>query len=139
MKQYFDLKYNFREAFEPKTGFMIRSGIYKDGKETAVDPFMRSFPSLIDCGIMGSCIHGSGGLCALAGTECYQSGGKKQLPNMSLEDYKNIINQSKGKVWEIALGGRGDPNKHENFKEILEYTRENGIIPNYTTSGLMQV
>jgi radical SAM protein with 4Fe4S-binding SPASM domain len=137
MKQYFDLKYNFREAFKPETGFMIRSGIYENGKETNTDPFMRSFPSLIDCGIMGSCVHGKSGLCKLAGTGCYQSGGKKEFPNMSLENYKNIIDQSKGKVWEIALGGRGDPNKHENFKEILEYTRENGIVPNYTTSGLM--
>lgn len=35
-----------------------------------------------------------------------------------------------------ALGGRGDPNKHEQFGDILRMTREYGIIPNYTTSGL---
>jgi radical SAM protein with 4Fe4S-binding SPASM domain len=39
-------------------------------------------------------------------------------------------------VLQIALGGRGNPNKHENFKEILQYCQDNGIVPNYTTSGL---
>lgn len=36
----------------------------------------------------------------------------------------------------FALGGRGDPNKHENFEEILKITRENNIIPNLTTTGI---
>ena len=33
------------------------------------------------------------------------------------------------------MGGKGDPNLHENFKEILEYCRLNNVVPNYTTSG----
>ena len=35
----------------------------------------------------------------------------------------------------MPFGGAGDPNLHENFKEIVEYCRQNDIIPNYTTSG----
>ena len=35
-----------------------------------------------------------------------------------------------------ALGGAGDVDMHENFEEILKYSRENGIVPNFTTSGL---
>jgi radical SAM protein with 4Fe4S-binding SPASM domain len=125
---YVDFKYNFITIFNKSTGKSIRSGIYKDGIETKEDPFMGEFPSLLDIGIMGTCHHKD--LCTVG---CYQ--GKEQQPNMSLEMYKSIINQSKGHVLEVALGGRGDPNKHPNFKEILIYTRENGIIPNYTTSG----
>lgn len=56
---------------------------------------------------------------------------------MSLDDYRRIIDESKGKVMQVALGGRGDPNLHADFGAILAYTRENGIIPNYTTSGML--
>lgn len=31
---------------------------------------------------------------------------------------------------------RGDVDTHENFEEILKATREHGIIPNFTTSGI---
>jgi MoaA/NifB/PqqE/SkfB family radical SAM enzyme len=90
------------------------------------DPFYLQMPSLLDVGIMGSCINN----CKI----CYQ--GSKQESNMKIEDYKCIVDQCKNYTNQIALGGRGDPNKHENFKEILQYTRENYIVPNYTTSGI---
>jgi radical SAM protein with 4Fe4S-binding SPASM domain len=85
---------------------------------------------------MGHCIHGAKGLCKQSGVQCYQSGFTKNQPNMTLEDFKSIVDESKGKVFQIALGGRGDVNKHENFEEILAYCRENNIVPNFTTSGL---
>jgi len=31
--------------------------------------------------------------------------------------------------------GGGNPNQHPEFVQILEYTRRNGIVPNYTTNG----
>jgi hypothetical protein len=55
---------------------------------------------------------------------------------MPLEDYKNIITDTKDYIFQVALGGRGDPDMHENFEEILRYTRENNVVPNFTTSGL---
>ncbi len=96
---------------------------------------MASFPHLIDIGIMGHCQHGQSGLCVKAGVECYQSGLTKSQDNMNLDDYKDIISQCEGKVFQVALGGRGDPDLHENFREILEFTRSKGIVPNLTTSG----
>lgn len=54
---------------------------------------------------------------------------------MSLDDYYSIIAQCRGRTFQIALGGAGDPNKHEFFADILRVTRENKIVPNYTTSG----
>ena len=54
---------------------------------------------------------------------------------MTFESYKSIIDQSKNYTYQVALGGKGDPNKHEQFEEILKYTVEQGIIPNLTTSG----
>jgi len=137
IRLYKDETYSFKEIFEDKTGFYIRSAILdKDGKETDVEAFQRSFPNLIDVGIMGHCLHGESGLCIASGVECYQDGLNTKVKNMAFDDYKSIVDQSKGKVFQIALGGRGDFNKHESFKEIVEYTRQEGIIPNGTTSGL---
>ena len=114
----------------------IRTGILdKNGKDTGIDPFMASFPHLIDVGIMGHCVHGKTGLCAKAGVQCYQSGLFKSESNMSLENFKRIAKESSGLVNQFALGGRGDPDQHENFKEILEISRKFDIVPNFTTSG----
>lgn len=126
-----DRKHHFIATFDTDTGYYERSGVIKGGHETTEDPFMASYPELIDVGIMGSCAHAS--QCTVG---CYQGGLQNQKSNMALADYKSIIDQSKGKVFQIALGGHGDPNKHENFEEILQYTREANIVPNYTTSGL---
>jgi radical SAM protein with 4Fe4S-binding SPASM domain len=139
---YYDKQYKFREIFNPETGFYLRTGILKQDPQskkyidTGIDPFMRSMPSLIDIGIMGECIHGRRRLCILSGVECYQNGLNIKQNNMSLPDFKRIIDEIRGSTFQCALGGRGDPNKHEHFEEILCYSRENSIVPNYTTSGL---
>ena len=41
----------------------------------------------------------------------------------------------RGKTYQVALGGRGDPPDLENFGEILAYCRNKNIVPNFTTSG----
>jgi radical SAM protein with 4Fe4S-binding SPASM domain len=126
-----DKQNKFIATFNTEDGQYIRTGVIKNGIDTGVDPFMASFPELIDIGIMGSCAHAK--QCTVG---CYQGGINNQKPNMTLNNYKSIIDQCKGKVFQVALGGHGDPNKHENFEEIFKYTRENNIVPNYTTSGL---
>lgn len=126
----------FVSYFNSENGDYFRSGILDDaGNDTGFDPFMASFPHLLDIGIMGHCVHGLEGKCRLSGTQCYQMGGSINKPNMSLDAYKAIIEQCKGKVYQVALGGRGDPNQHESFEEILKVTRASGIVPNLTTSG----
>lgn len=130
IKLYEDPEYNFREFFDMKTGLWV-TGDCKNGSPV----FRRSFPSLLDIGIMGHCPNGKAGICAKAGIQCYQNAPNSTRENMKLEDFKNIIDQCKDKVFQVALGGAGDPNLHENFKEIVEYCRKNDIVPNYTTSG----
>lgn len=107
--------------FSSQTGLEATRGINGHG-----DPFSLVLPSLLDIGIMGTCKHKC--------TFCYQ--GHENKPNMKLKDFKKIIDQVKHHVNQVALGGRGDPNKHENFDEIISYCRSNGVIPNYTTSGM---
>ena len=131
-----DKKYNFYSIFNTKTGAYLRTGILdENGKDTGVDPFMGSYPNLIDIGVMGHCIHGKTGLCAKAGIGCYQSGLTIEKPNMSLEDFEWIIKQSYHKCNQVALGGRGDPDQHEHFEELLKTCRLYDIVPNFTTSG----
>lgn len=132
MRTYIDKQNRFVEKFDPNTGFYIRSGVLDDnGKDTGVDSFMRDFPALIDVGIMERCV-----CSAKCNVDCYQKACDRTGENMSLEDYKSILEQCKGKVYQYALGGAGDPDTHENFEEILRLTREYGIVPNFTTSGI---
>lgn len=131
-----DKKYKFVSAFDTKTGAYMRTGILdENGNDTGIDPFMASYPHLIDVGIMGHCIHGKMGLCAKAGIGCYQSGMLVEKANMALEDFETIAKQSKHRCNQFALGGRGDPDQHEHFEEILKICAENNIVPNFTTSG----
>ena len=95
------------------------------GRQEHPDPFTTELPLLLDIGVMGTCNN----RCNF----CYQ--GDIQEPDMTLENFKLIIDQVKHHVNQVALGGRGDPNKHEQFEEIVTYARENNVVPNYTTSG----
>lgn len=127
---------NFISCFDPQTGFYFRTGILdKDGNDTGVDPFMSSFPELLDVGIMGHCAHGKSGLCIKAGIECYQNGLNSNMPNMTVEDFRAIAEQCRHKTYQFALGGAGDPDQHECFEEILAICKDNDIVPNFTTSG----
>jgi radical SAM protein with 4Fe4S-binding SPASM domain len=131
-----DRKYGFVSLFNPQTGLGVRSNVYdSSGNDTGKDPFMGSFPELLDIGIMGHCAHGKSGLCLQSGVECYQNGLGYEEPNMSLERFRRIIDQCRGRTFQVALGGRGDPDMHEDIVEILRYARENGVVPNFTTSG----
>lgn len=131
-----DRENRFVSLFNPNTGFYVRSGVYNNEHiDTNIDPFLTSFPSLIDVGIMGHCIHGKSGLCAKSGVQCYQNGLSTHMSNMPLENIKKIVNECKGKVDQFAYGGKGDVDQHEDFEEIMRYTKENGIVPNFTSSG----
>ena len=44
---------DFISMFDERNGHYFRSGAIKDGAETKEDPFMSSFPELLDVGIMG--------------------------------------------------------------------------------------
>ncbi|MDP4224840.1 MAG: SPASM domain-containing protein [Bacteroidota bacterium] len=131
-----DRKNKFVSKFDPQTGFYVRSGVIENGVDTGIDPFMSSFPELIDVGVMGHCVHGKTGLCIKSGVQCYQNGLNTHTPNMTLGNFKRIVDECKGKVYQLALGGRGDVDQHEDFEEILKYCRQNSIVPNFTTSGL---
>ena len=120
---------DFTSMFNGNTGFYMRSDLKG---HPGVDPFMAEFPELIDIGIMETCV--CSGKCKV---DCYQRACDRKGSNMSLDEYKSIVDECYGKVFQVALGGAGDPDTHENFKEILEYSALNNIVPNFTTSGIL--
>ena len=128
----YDKNNRYISMFNPDTGFYMRSGILDEhGKDTGVDPFMSSFPELIDVGIMQTCV------CAKqCNVDCYQRAIDRTGENMSVENFKKILEECKGKTFQFALGGAGDVDTHENFEEILRLCREYNIVPNFTTSGI---
>jgi len=131
-----DRKYKYVSVFDPETGFSIRSNVYdREGNDTGIDPFRASFPELLDIGVMGHCAHGQSGLCRRSGVECYQEGPVVAESNMPLDRFKKIIDECSGRTFQVALGGRGDPDMHEDFVEMLVYARAKGVVPNFTTSG----
>ena len=97
MIYYKDNRFSFIELFNDETGTLIRSNVLEHGVETKQLPLMRSFPELIDIGIMGACNAGKSGLCRNAGVDCYQLGMLSHETNMSLDDYCSIIAQCRGK------------------------------------------
>lgn len=125
---------HFISSFHTGTGSYVRTAVLK-GEREGKDPFQADFPELIDIGIMGHCIHGKKGLCLKAGIGCYQDGLQAKKKNMSLELFQRIADECQGRTFQFALGGAGDPDQHEQFEEILRYSRAKGIVPNFTTSG----
>ena len=91
-----DTENKFYSLFNPETGFYMRTGILdENGKDTGIDPFMASYPELLDIGIMQTCV------CAKkCNVDCYQKAIDRQGSNMSLEDFENILKQSKGKMFQ---------------------------------------
>lgn len=136
MKTYIHHKHRFVTVFNPKTGLTVRSGVFDEHLHEGEDPLFADYPELLDIGVMGHCLHGLSGLCALSKVECYQRGAFVKEENMSIEMFEHILDQCEGKVLQVALGGRGDPDQHEHYERMLRYCVSKGVVPNYTTSGL---
>jgi radical SAM protein with 4Fe4S-binding SPASM domain len=136
MKIIWDSKYHFSASFIPETGFYFRTDVYQaNGRPAGRDPFMASFPHLLDVGIMGHCEHGLTGLCFQSGVECYQNGMNRSQNNMQFDHFRRIASECSGRVFQFALGGRGDPEMHEDLERILDCCKYYDIVPNMTTSG----
>jgi radical SAM protein with 4Fe4S-binding SPASM domain len=132
-----DARFRFLSSYDPDSGQGIRSHTYDEmGQDTGIDPVRATYPELLDVGIMGSCTHGLSGLCAASGVQCYQNGATVIEPHLSFTHFKSIVDQSAGRTFQMALGGRGDPNDHPDFLDMITYAHDHGIVPNFTTSGM---
>jgi MoaA/NifB/PqqE/SkfB family radical SAM enzyme len=75
-----------------------------------------------DGGCLGSC------------SFCYKSNGRFPTYNMTLEEFKKIFHAMPKTMTQIAFGILNVKTNPDFFK-MMEYAKENGVIPNYTCHG----
>ena len=115
--KYFKSKeYNY--IFDMKTGRMISWGrTFED------DPVISPINNILDLEITTICKHG----CPF----CYKSNTRNGV-NMSFDTFKKIIDvQSRG-LTQVALGADYDLTANPDIWKMMQYARENLIIPNIT-------
>lgn len=108
------------------------SGVtFRWGKTLDDNPAFAPVPELADISISNKCSKGC--------TFCY----KDSTPDgkvMSLEEYCHVLDSmyspEYGTVFQVAIGG-GEPLEHPFFVDIVNETIKRGIVPNFTTNGLL--
>jgi len=117
--------YNF--IFDKENGFFIRWGAKKED-----DPDMSPIgPEILDLEIS------SGGDCAGKCPFCYKCNGVEgeETHNMTFNEFKTIFDKMPKTLTQIAFGIMNITTNSDFFK-MMEYAKENGVIPNYTCHGL---
>jgi radical SAM protein with 4Fe4S-binding SPASM domain len=115
------LNYNYN--FNKKNGQFARWG-----KTLEDDPSYAISPEILDLEI-------SSGGCTGACPWCYKSNPKQLVHNLSLEEFKTIFHKMPPILTQIAFGIT-DINTNPDFFDMMEYAKEHGVIPNYTTHGI---
>ena len=95
------------------------------------DPFCSTFgPEILDIEIS------SGGGCLGNCPFCYKgNGGSAPIQNMTLDQFKIILNKMPKVLTQIAFGIM-NISTNPDFFPMMEYARSQGVIPNYTCHGL---
>ena len=112
---------NYNYLFRKSDGYFIRTGVnFED------DPTHSPYgPEIIDMEISTVCHQG----CSF----CYKTN-TAEGKNMSFETFKKIFDKLPDTVTQIAFG-IGDIDGNPDLWKIMEYSRENGVIPNITING----
>ena len=119
---------NYHRTFNPETGFTARWGVTHDD-----DPSYSPLgPEIADIEIsVNGCPNASKGGCNF----CYKGNSDKKPFNMSIEKYKEVLDNIGSNLDQVALGLTGIYT-NPNLIPILQETRARGIIPNFTISGI---
>ena len=115
---------NYNYNFNKKTGFFARWGASEE-----IDPVVAPSCEIADIEIVsGKCL----GNCSF----CYKCNNlNSELKYMNLETFKKVFHILPKMITQIAFGIT-DIYANPDFFKIMEYTRANGVIPNYTTHGI---
>lgn len=99
---------------------------FKDFNDESIESKFSPYPELVDLKITDYCPFNC--------DYCYQDSTLKGK-HADFEAIKKTIDiLAELNVFELAIGG-GEPTLHPNFIEILEYSKEKGIVPNFTTKN----
>jgi radical SAM protein with 4Fe4S-binding SPASM domain len=65
---------------------------------------------------------------------CYRDSNPDDAVHMPWRDYRDLMKQLSGTVYQVAIGG-GSPQHHPDFEKFLQVSRELDIVPTYTSNG----
>lgn len=115
--------YNY--FFNKETGFFVRWG-----KDKENDPLCAPGPEILDLEIS------SGGDCLGNCPFCYKgNGGGQSTYNLTLHGFKIIFDKMPKTLTQIAFGIM-NISTNPDFFNMMQYAKDNGVIPNYTCHGL---
>jgi len=124
--------YNYN--FNKKSGLFMRWG-----KNYEDDPIMAPSAEILDLEISSGNIGTKEETCAGKCKFCYKGNneGNEPIHNMTFEEFKIIFNKiNKNNLLTQVAFGILNISTNKNFFKMMEYARQNGVIPNYTCHGL---
>jgi hypothetical protein len=129
MKFCYSDDYNY--IFDKNTGFFARWGKTKED-----DPIMAPFPEIADIEISTICqgVTGEDGVRRVCNF-CYKSN-TSNGKNMSFETFKNLFDKLPPSLTQIAFGADSRAESNPDLWKMMEYCRENGVIPNITVAEI---
>lgn len=113
--------YNYE--FNKNSGFFARWGTNFDN-----DPLYAPSPEILDLEIS---INGCKNNCKF----CYKGNSNSEPTNMSFETFRKIVSKFPKSLTQIAFGITG-VKTNPDFVSMLDYSKNIGIIPNFTLSGI---
>ena len=117
--------YNY--DFDTKTGLFARWGKTKDE-----DPqFSPIGPEIADIEVTTSCCGAGGQLCKF----CYKSN-NPDGKNMSFDTFKTIFDKLPKNLMQIAFGADASGEANPDLFRMMEYCRENNVVPNITVADI---
>lgn len=126
---------NYNYNFDYNNGFFARWGATEDE-----DPQLAPFPEILDIEVTTKCKGPGGKLCSF----CYKANSPKG-ENMTFETFKTIIdkmsfNVDKKRVGitQLALGADAQCEANPDIWKMMEYSRENKIVPNITVADISE-
>ena len=118
---------DFNYIFNKKTGYHMQWGATKEE-----DPVRSPYgPVIADIEVVDMCKGPGGKLCPF----CYKSN-TKEGSYMSLDEYKTVFAKLPNTLTQIAFGADADLSLNPDIFKIMEYTREQGVVPNITVADI---
>lgn len=127
-KYFYNDEHTYHCFFSKMTGFTVR--ISEDISKP--DPIWCDLgPEILDLEIsVNGCPKVGGKNCKF----CYKNNSDAEPTNMTFETFKTIFDKFPKSLYSIAFGITG-VQTNPDFPKMLQYCRENGVVPNYTLSG----
>lgn len=116
--------------FDKNTGYMVSFG-----KTLKEDPERFPAPNIADIECTTRCtgLHNIGDVCNF----CYKSNTPSSGSYMTLDEFKHIIEVYPKSLTQVALGADACLTCNPDLWKIMEYCREQGIVPNITLANIL--